>query len=72
MNQTHETKKNASRAKTVRAVFSSGEDCKTAKNGVFVAGDCRTKTHRQLTTAAADGTVAALNACTFLEEVTNG
>ena len=34
--------------------------------GVFVAGDCRTKTVRQLTTAAADGAVAALAACEYL------
>lgn len=44
----------------------AGEDCKTATEGVFVAGDCRTKTVRQLTTAAADGAVAALAACEYL------
>lgn len=36
----------------------AGEDCKTSCPGIFVAGDCRTKDFRQLTTAAADGTVA--------------
>ena len=41
----------------------AGEDCKTSCEGVFAAGDCRTKQVRQLTTAAADGTVAALAAC---------
>lgn len=41
----------------------AGEDCKTNMNGVFAAGDCRTKAIRQLTTAAADGSVAALAAC---------
>ncbi|MFR3638666.1 MAG: thioredoxin-disulfide reductase, partial [Faecalimonas sp.] len=30
------------------------------------AGDCRTKEVRQLTTAAADGSVAALAACKYL------
>lgn len=40
----------------------AGEDCKTNVAGVFAAGDVRTKTIRQLTTAAADGTVAALMA----------
>lgn len=39
------------------------EDCRTNVEGVFVAGDCRTKVVRQLTTAAADGAVAALAAC---------
>lgn len=37
----------------------AGEDCITSCPGVFVAGDCRTKTVRQLVTAAADGAVAA-------------
>ena len=35
--------------------------------GVFVAGDCRTKAIRQVTTATADGAVAALAACRYLE-----
>lgn len=42
------------------------EDCKTKVPGVFTAGDCRTKTVRQLTTAAADGAVAALAACEYI------
>ena len=40
----------------------AGEDCRTNIEGVFAAGDCRSKTVRQLTTAAADGAVAALAA----------
>ncbi len=44
----------------------SGEDCLTKTPGVFVAGGCRRKAVRQLTTAAADGAVAALAACRFL------
>ncbi|HHU84195.1 MAG TPA: FAD-dependent oxidoreductase [Clostridiales bacterium] len=36
------------------------ESCKTKYDNIFVAGDVRTKVARQLTTAAADGTVAAL------------
>lgn len=40
----------------------AGEDCRTSVAGVFAAGDCRKKTVRQLTTAAADGAVAALSA----------
>ena len=45
----------------------SGEDCRTLTDGLFVAGDCRAKTVRQLTTAAADGAVAALAACAYLD-----
>ncbi len=37
----------------------AGEDCRTKTPGIFTAGDCRTKSVRQLTTAAADGAVAA-------------
>ena len=44
----------------------AGEDCKTKTPGVFVAGDCRTKSVRQLTTAASDGAVAALAACAYI------
>ena len=45
----------------------SGEDCATKSAGVFVAGDCRAKGVRQLTTAVADGAVAALAACRYLD-----
>ena len=45
----------------------AGEDCLTKSAGVFAAGDCRAKAVRQLTTAAADGAVAALAACCWLE-----
>lgn len=41
----------------------AGEDCHTKTQGIYTAGDCRTKSVRQLTTAAADGAVAALAAC---------
>ena len=42
--------------------IAAGEDCRTRTAGIYTAGDCRTKTVRQLTTAAADGAVAALAA----------
>lgn len=45
----------------------AGEDCETGTAGIYAAGDCRTKTVRQLTTAAADGAVAALAACAYCE-----
>ena len=47
----------------------SGEDCRTKTPGFFVAGDCRTKSVRQLTTAAADGAVAALAACEYVDGI---
>ena len=45
----------------------SGEDTLTKTAGVFAAGDCRTKDVRQLATAAADGAVAALKACAYVD-----
>lgn len=47
--------------------FLAGEDCRTKTPGVFAAGDCRAKELRQLTTAAADGSVAATAACRWLD-----
>ena len=44
----------------------SGEDCLTTAPGIFVAGDCRSKRIRQVTTAAADGAIAALAACNYI------
>ncbi len=44
----------------------SDENCITKTPGVFVAGDCRRKNVRQLTTAMADGSSAALAACAYL------
>ncbi len=46
--------------------FNSAEDCVTKTEGLFVAGDCRSKRIRQVTTAAADGAVAAMAACRYL------
>ena len=46
----------------------SDESCLTRTPGVFVAGDCRKKSVHQLTTAVADGSVAALAACSWLDE----
>lgn len=45
----------------------AAEDCITSCPGIFAAGDCRTKEVRQLTTAAADGAVAALAACKYMK-----
>ena len=50
-----------------RGYFDSGEDCRTATEGLFVAGDCRRKNIRQVVTASADGAVAAMAACRYLD-----
>lgn len=47
--------------------IASGEDCLTKTAGVFVAGDCRKKAVRQVTTASADGAVAAIAACRYID-----
>ncbi|MBQ9905966.1 MAG: FAD-dependent oxidoreductase [Oscillospiraceae bacterium] len=47
----------------------SDENCKTDTDGVFVAGDCRTKAIRQVVTATADGASAALAACRYLDRL---
>ena len=47
--------------------FDSGEDCATQTPGLFVAGDCRSKTIRQVVTAASDGAIAAMAACRYLD-----
>ena len=50
----------------------AGEDCKTDTAGIFVAGDCRTKTLRQLVTAEGDGAVAAIAAVAYLNSLKQG
>jgi len=49
----------------------AGEDCipKGSPEGIFAAGDCRTKSVRQVTTATADGAVSALAACRFIDSL---
>ena len=49
--------------------FASGEDCATKTPGIFVAGDCRSKAIRQVTTAAGDGAVAAMAACRYIDSL---
>lgn len=46
----------------------AGEDCRTKVNGVFVAGDVRTKQLRQIITAAADGANAITSVERYLYE----
>ncbi len=44
------------------------DSCRTGTPGLFAAGDCRQKKIRQITTACADGTVAALEALAYLRQ----
>ena len=46
----------------------TGEDCESGTPGVWVAGDGRQKSLRQLVTAAADGAVAATAAARYVNE----
>ena len=48
--------------------FDSGEDCRTRTEGIYVAGDCRSKRIRQVVTAASDGAIAAMAACMYLDQ----
>lgn len=45
----------------------SDESCVTKTQGIFVAGDCRKKRIRQVATACADGAIAALAACDYID-----
>lgn len=47
----------------------AGEDCHTNYEGIFVAGDTRTKALRQLVTATADGAMAATEAVKYINNL---
>ena len=51
-----------------KGYISAGESTLTKTPGIFTAGDCRTKTIRQLATAASDGAVAGLAAVSYINE----
>ena len=46
-----------------------GQEMQTNVPGVFAAGDCIVKRYRQVTTAVADGTIAALSAIEYLRTI---
>ncbi len=46
--------------------FVADETCETNVSGVYVAGDCRVKSLRQILTAAADGAVSGNRAASFV------
>ena len=47
--------------RTEKGFIITDESCQTSLDGIYAAGDCRDKKHRQLITAAADGCIAALS-----------
>ena len=55
-------------AMTPEGYLYSDETALTGTEGIFAAGDCRTKDVRQLTTAVSDGACAAIAACRYLDE----
>ncbi len=52
-----------------RGYIVAGEDCKTSCDGLFVAGDCRTKSIRQCATAVGDGAVAGFSASMYVDKL---
>ena len=51
-----------------KGYFNAGETTITKTNNVFVAGDCRAKSLRQVATACSDGANAAIKACEFIRK----
>ena len=51
--------------------FVANEDMSVDTPGLFVAGDCRAKSVRQVATAIADGAVAAVSACRYIDTIDN-
>lgn len=54
---------------TPQGYISADESCLTGIDGLYAAGDCRSKSVRQISTACADGAVAALAACRYIDSV---
>ena len=52
-----------------RGYIVAGEDCKTSCEGVFAAGDCRTKLVRQCSTAVGAGAIAGFSAALYADKV---
>ena len=49
--------------------FESNEECLSNIDGVYVAGDCRSKSLRQIVTATSDGAISASNAVKFVKKM---
>lgn len=59
-------------AKLENGYIAADERCETQTEGIYVAGDCRTKGVRQIATAVADGATAALAACRYIDKEESG
>ena len=53
----------------VNGYIVTDEDMHTSVEGVFAAGDCRKKAHRQVATAVGDGAAAAMSAEEYIAQV---
>ena len=49
-----------------KGCIEAGEDCVTSAEGIFAAGDIRTKPLRQIVTACSDGANAASSAKNYI------
>lgn len=47
----------------------TNEQKETKTSGLYAVGDCTKKEIRQLTTATSDGSIAAINACRYLDQI---
>lgn len=47
--------------------YIESDNCDTKLDGIYAAGDCRSKLIRQITTATSDGTIASLNAIKYID-----
>lgn len=52
-----------------RGYIISDENCLTSTDGLFAAGDCRTKNIRQIATACGDGATAGLAASRYIDNI---
>lgn len=52
---------------TENGYIKADETCLTSAEGIFVAGDCRSKKIRQITTACGDGATAAMTAAEYIK-----
>lgn len=52
-----------------RGYIVAGEDCVTSCDGIFAAGDCRTKKVRQCATAVGDGATAGFSAAMYVDKL---
>ncbi|MBU7016972.1 MAG: thioredoxin-disulfide reductase [Theionarchaea archaeon] len=53
----------------VNGYIVTDEDMRTSVEGVFAAGDCRKKAHRQVATAVGDGAAAAMSAEEYIAQL---